>query len=151
MCGSAVARAIMKGQQSDRLWLEPKETFSRYIQALAGHAIRSLEDFPPGTEVVLNGARHIRKQDGSIPFIVSYAGVIGPVVDLDRIPVRVPVLWVEEPRGQDAHIIRLGASLSAGMLGQQKLRLCMDFRRRDENGGLADPAIGRGHQEAMDD
>jgi hypothetical protein len=151
MCGSTVARAIMKGQQSDRLWLAPKESFSNYLQALAGHAIRSLEDFPPKTEVIVNGARHIRREDGAIPFIVSYAGVIGPVVEIDRIPVRIPVPWVEEPQGQDAHVIRMGAMLSAGMLGQQKLRMYMDFRRKgDDDGWAINTPSGRGHQEAMD-
>lgn len=151
MCGSATARAIMKGQQSDRLWLAPKKTFNDYILSLAGHAIRSLEDFPPGTEIIVNGARHVRRQDGSIPFIMSYPGIIGPVVDLERIPVRVPALWVEEPQGEDAHVVRLGAILSAGMLGAQRLRLSLDFRRREDGDDRFDnQAFGRGNQEALE-
>jgi len=92
---------------------------------------RELMPFSPG-EVTIRGIRSRRRENGSMPFTIAIPGVIGPIIQPDKIPVKMRSFWVSEPVGEDSHQVILNAAFSSGQFGEQKLRLNLDFlQRRD--------------------
>lgn len=111
----------------NRIWLRIRPDIEGYLREIVGQAIRSDEDFPPGSSVTIRGLNHVRQADGSVPFQIVLNGLVGPVTDLDRIPIKLQNIWDTGPIGPEGRSVKLGLLFSTGATGNQKVRMYLEF------------------------